>query len=145
MLDDRFAERYVQCRGLARLDFIGERFFREIVGHRCRCGEIAGFFFPTRRIDRSGLSLSFSLRSFTGCPVVSSRRVSLIPPSFGASLRISDRWNRSSLLLAHRRRSERAHAKLEEANLRNEYDCCKIHGTIRGMLNAACLSVCLHA
>lgn len=32
--------------------------------------------------------------------------------------------------------SERAHAKLEEANLRNEYDCCKIHGTIRGMLNA---------
>lgn len=38
--------------------------------------------------------------------------------------------------------SER-NAKLEEANLRNEYDCCKIHGTIRAMLNAACLSVCL--
>lgn len=33
----------------------------------------------------------------------------------------------------------------EEANLRNECDCCKIHQTIRVMLNAACLSVCLHA
>lgn len=42
-------------------------------------------------------------------------------------------------------KERRKRKKLEEANLRNEYDSCKIHRTIRGSLNVACLSVCLRA
>lgn len=81
-------------------------------------------------------------------------------PKSRRARRIPDRWNRFVLgrrcrggsnqteKQADRERGagrERTRGEPEEANLRNEYDSCKIHGTIRGSLNAACLSVCLRA
>lgn len=73
---------------------------------------------------------------------------------------LSDRWNRFVFPYSLTRLNERSPSKwrkrqegkerrerekLEEANLRNEYDSCKIHRTIRDSLNVACLSVCLRA
>lgn len=86
--------------GAAGLDFIGGRLFRENVGRLRRDRE---FSWQDESRSIRTRSLSFSLHSFSGRPVVPSHPSAprSLRVSFRfASLRISDRWNRFSLLLA---------------------------------------------